>query len=326
MRRAASRAASSAGKWAVPTNGRPCAPRLIDRPIRPLFPKGFRDEVQVLASVLSSDQENDPDVLALTGASAALHASRIPFLGPIAGGRVGYIDGNFVLNPTTEMLQKSSMNLVLAASKLGVVMVEGLTQFLPEELVADALVWGREALTPLLDIQEELRNKVGKPKIEVVAPGQNEELRRTVIELAREDLGKALCVPEKMARKEAKKAVKDKTLEAVAGDGRFAEIPNAATEAAEALADLGKEIVRRRIVEQGVRIDGRDLTTVRDISIETGLAAQGPRFGPVRQGGNQGPDRGHPGKRQRRAENGNPHGNRRQALPVPLQLPPLLRG
>jgi polyribonucleotide nucleotidyltransferase len=245
--------------------------RLIDRPVRPLFPKGFKDEVQILASVLSSDQENDPDVLALTGASAALHNSRIPFMGPIAGGRIGYIDGNFVLNPTTEMLQNSSMNLVLAASRLGVVMVEGLTQFLPEELVADALVWGREALTPLLDMQDELREKVGKPKIEVVAPVQNEELRKVVIELAQEELDKALCVPEKMERKDAKKAVKEKLLAAVAEDERFAEDPNAAKEAAEILGDLGKEIVRRRIAEKGVRIDGRDLTTVRDISIETGL-------------------------------------------------------
>ncbi len=118
--------------------------RLIDRPIRPLFPKGLNHEVQVIATVLSADAIHDPDILAMTGASAALTISNIPFLGPIAGVRVGYIEGNFILNPTTEQITQSELNLVLACTQEGVVMVEGGAKFVPEDLLAEAIAWGQE--------------------------------------------------------------------------------------------------------------------------------------------------------------------------------------
>ncbi|MGE4297819.1 MAG: polyribonucleotide nucleotidyltransferase [Desulfovibrionaceae bacterium] len=245
--------------------------RLIDRPIRPLFPKGFRNEVQVLATVLSADQENDPDVLALCGASAALHISKVPFFGPIAGVRIGRVDGEFVVNPTQDLIDKSDMNLVLAGSKEAVVMVEGSTQFLPETVVADALDFGHNALQPLLAMQHDLREKAGKAKMEVAPVEVNEALKQTVVELASDELDKALQVAEKMARKDAKKAVKESVLAAIAANETYAEDASAPKQAAEFLSGLEKEIVRRRIREQGVRIDGRNTTTVRPIAIELGL-------------------------------------------------------
>ena len=245
--------------------------RLMDRPIRPLFPKGFFDEVQVLATVLSADQENLPDVLALTGASAALHISPIPFLGPIAGGRVGRINGEFVLNPLQSELENSSLNIVLAASREAVVMVEGSASFIPEELLADALDWGHKALQPLIEAQEELRAKAGKPKLEVTPPEQDADLARLVTDLAKPDMSRALTVADKMERRTAKADVREKVFEAMDADERYADNSAAFRQADTILEDLTKAIMRQRIKEQGLRIDGRDLTTVRPIAIELGL-------------------------------------------------------
>ncbi len=250
--------------------------RLIDRPIRPLFPKGFRDEVQVIATVLSADQENDPDILALTGASAALHMSKIPFQGPIAGARIAQVDGEFIINPTTAQLAKSNLDLVMAASRDAVVMVEGLAKVVPHDVLAAALDWGHKAIQPLLDLQEELRSKIGAAKMEFVPPVENAVLKQAVIELATGPLTAALATQGKMARKEAKKAVKKELLAALEQDPRFApdaeaSAPSQLKEAPELLASLEKDLMRKKIKEQGVRIDGRDLTTVRDISIDVGL-------------------------------------------------------
>ncbi|MFN2267443.1 MAG: polyribonucleotide nucleotidyltransferase, partial [Desulfonatronovibrio sp.] len=170
--------------------------RLIDRPIRPLFPKTFKDEVQVIATVLSADPQNDPDVLAISGASAALHISRIPFSGPIAGARIGYIDEEFVLNPSHKLLEQSDLNLIVAATRDGVVMVEGFTEFLPEKLIADAINWGQQQIIPLIDAQHELRSICGIDKINIPAePEKNPELERMVSELVAADLSRALFIP-----------------------------------------------------------------------------------------------------------------------------------
>ncbi|GAB7079020.1 polyribonucleotide nucleotidyltransferase [Megalodesulfovibrio paquesii] len=245
--------------------------RLIDRPIRPLFPKGFKDEVQVIATVLSADQENDPDVLAITAASAALHMSRVPFLGPIAGARIGCVDGEFVFNPTGEVLEKSTLNLVMAASREAVVMVEGAASFIPQDVIASALQWGHAQLQPLLDLQEQLREQVGVEKMAFTPPVEDTELKDAVEALATAGMTEALYVPEKMARKKAKAAVKEQVLKALAEDARFAEAPERLKRASEVISALEKRIVRQRIKNEGVRIDGRNTSTVREIKIDIGL-------------------------------------------------------
>ncbi|MBG0776875.1 MAG: polyribonucleotide nucleotidyltransferase [Desulfovibrionaceae bacterium] len=244
-----------------------CA-RLIDRPIRPLFPKAFRDEVQVLATVLSADQINSPDVLAVTGASAALTISKVPFGGPVAAVRVGRINGEFIANPTHDQTDAAEMNIVLAGSREAVVMVEGMATFMPEKVVAEAIEFGHAALQPLIDAQLALREQVGRPKIEVVAPEETPGLRAAVEEIISADLKAALQVPEKMARKDAKSACKAKLMEALAARPEYAEAPEVLGEADDMLGALTKQIVRARIKDEGVRIDGRDLTTVRPILSE----------------------------------------------------------
>ncbi len=244
--------------------------RLIDRPIRPLFTKGFADEVQVIATVLSADKHVNPDVLALTGASAALHISHMPFEGPIAGARVGYVNNEFVLYPTYKgIAEESSLNLIFAASRDAIVMVEGGGDFVSEDMVADALEWGHQQIMPLLDLQNELRSKVGHDKIEVTAPEKDEELASYVAEIITDDLKVALSTPEKMARKDAKSAAKVKVKEAVAE--KWPEDEAKLKQTGDVLGDLEKKIVRQRIVSEGTRIDGRDTTTVRPLSVEAGI-------------------------------------------------------
>jgi len=244
--------------------------RLIDRPCRPLFPKGFRDEVQIIATVLSADPFTDPDILALTGASTALHISKIPFLGPIAGARVGYVDGQFVLNPSYAALNgPSTLNMVFAASRDAVVMVEGGGKFVSEDLIADALEWGHKQILPLLDLQEEMRAKVGVPKIEFTPPQINPDIDAKVTELATAEMTAALSITDKMERREARKKVKTAVLEAIAAE--YPEHPEFKGQAKELLEKMEKSIMRERIRTTGTRIDLRDLTTVRPIATEVGV-------------------------------------------------------
>ncbi len=244
--------------------------RLIDRPIRPLFPENFRDEVQIIATVLSADPQNDPDVLAISGASAALHTSKIPFFGPLAGARIGYIDGEFILNPSEKLLDQSDLDLIVASTRDGVVMVEGVADFLSEKIISQAIDWAHEKVAPILDIQDQLREKTGQEKMEVPTdPQKDPELERMVQELASEDLSRALNTPEKMERREAKDAVKTRVQEEVVRQldqdseriNRFSEV----------FEDLEKRIMREQVSSQKTRIDGRDLRTVRPLGIEVGL-------------------------------------------------------
>ena len=248
--------------------------RLMDRPVRPLFPKGFRDEVQIIATVLSADKNVNPDVLALTGASAALTISRIPFEGPIVGARVGYVNNEFVLYPTYQgMADDSTLDLVLAASRDAVVMVEGGAQFLSEEIIADALAWGHEQITPLLDLQEKLREQVGVEKLAVVPPEKDEELDASVREMAMDNLKEALQVRDKMERKAARKMVKQGVLDVLIE--RDAEREDEFKKAVPGILEgMEKELVRSMIKNEGKRIDGRDMDTVRDLSIEVGILPQ----------------------------------------------------
>ncbi|UJX39627.1 polyribonucleotide nucleotidyltransferase [Desulfovibrio sp. JY] len=244
--------------------------RLIDRPCRPLFPKGFRDEVQIIATVLSADGVVEPDVLALTAASAALHISKIPFEGPIAGGRVGFVDGQFVFNPTVQqMAGESTLNLTFAASRDAVVMVEGGGKFVSEDMLADALEWGHKSVLPLIDLQEELREKAGKPKIAFVPPAPIAELEKLVHETAEAGLREAFSIKDKMPRRDARKAVKQTVIEAVLA--AFPDEPTYKAKAGDILADMEKKLLRKLIKETGIRLDGRDTKTVRPIAIEVGV-------------------------------------------------------
>jgi len=244
--------------------------RLIDRPIRPLFPKTFKDEVQVIATVLSADPRNDPDVLAISGASAALHISKIPFSGPIAGARIGYIDDQFVLNPSHKLLEQSDLNLIVAATRNGVVMVEGFTEFLSERLIADAISWGQEQIIPFIDAQEKLRELCGKEKIPIPAePEKDPELEKMVYDLAAADLSRVLFIPDKMERRDAKRELSSNFRETMTE--KLGEESDKLTRARQIFENLEKKIVREKILGSKTRIDGRDLTTVRPLTMEIGF-------------------------------------------------------
>ncbi|NLV95766.1 MAG: polyribonucleotide nucleotidyltransferase [Desulfovibrionales bacterium] len=243
--------------------------RLIDRPIRPLFPKGCTHEIQVIATVISSDKEHPADILAMIGSSAALHISDIPFAGPIAALRIGYLDGQFVANPTTAQLAASELNMVLAGTRNAVVMVEGGAQFLSEDIMAEAIAWGHAQLIPILDVQEDLRQVLGKEKFLVSPPAEDKELVDIVQQLASSDLQSALTIPGKMDRKDAKKKVRQTLMEQL--EAQFAETPERLKNVGEILEELEKQLVRQRILHDKIRIDGRNLTTVRPLIMEVGL-------------------------------------------------------
>lgn len=246
--------------------------RLIDRPIRPLFPKGLPEDVQVLASVISSDQENESDVLSITGASAAVMLSPLPFAEPVAGGRIGRVDGAFVLNPTVDEMSRSDLNIVFAASAEALVMVEGEAEFVPEEIIIEAVEWGRKEIQPLIEAQLRLRELAGKLKMEYTPEETDPALEAKVESLAAEyGLADSMRIPEKLSRKEARKAVKEKILAALKEDPAWAENTKALTVAGEIIGQLEKKVVRRRILDEGTRIDGRDTRTVRPIAIQPGI-------------------------------------------------------
>jgi polyribonucleotide nucleotidyltransferase len=240
--------------------------RLIDRPIRPLFPKKWRYETQVIATVLSMDHENDPDVLAMVGASAALSLSDIHFAGPIACVRVGRVDGKLVANPTLEQTQNADINLIVAGSKTGVVMVEGGADMVPEADMLEAIFFGHEALKPLIDIQEQLCSALGKPKREFSIPEPDEELTAKLKTMASERMAEAIVIPEKMERYATLRKIKSETIDAL--EEEYAERRG---EAAEILGDLQKKLSRDLILNQGRRIDGRRFDEIRPITCDVGL-------------------------------------------------------
>ncbi|HHY67348.1 MAG TPA: polyribonucleotide nucleotidyltransferase [Alicyclobacillus sp.] len=242
------------------------ASRLIDRPIRPLFPEGFRNEVQVVALVLSVDQDCPPEIAGMIGTSAALTISSIPFDGPIAGLVVGRVDGQFVVNPTVAQAEKSDMHLVVAGSRSAVVMVEAGANEVPESEMLDAIMFGHEQLQPLIDLQERMRQEIGQEKIVPELHRPQEEIVQAVREFATEKLKTAIRTPEKLAREDAIRAVEEETQE------HFAEqFPEGAADIAEVLHDILKEEVRSAILNEGMRPDGRALDEIRPISCEVGL-------------------------------------------------------
>ena len=238
--------------------------RIIDRPLRPLFPDGYRSETQIIATVLSADQVNNPDVLALTGASAALMVSHVPFNDPVAGGRIAYVDGRYILNPTFEELEGSSMDMVVACTKNAIVMVEGKADELSEDEVLSGIFFAFEQLQPLIDIQLELQKTNGVEKITVEAPKVNEELKAKVAEIAAAGMEKVYNIADKMERGKAYDNLKTEVLEQL--DNEEGEL---AGEISEYLSSFKKSFMRQKTVATGVRIGGRKFDEVRDISCET---------------------------------------------------------
>jgi len=244
------------------------AARLTDRPIRPLFPKGFRNDVQVVATVLSADQENDPDVLVICGASAALSISDIPFKGPVAGVRVGYIDGDYVINPTDSDLERSALDLVVAGTRDAVMMVEAGAKGLTEDIMLEGVRRGHEALQDVIALQERMAAAVGKPKREFPLAATPEELKAGVRELLGDRLRSAIRNADKATRQDATDALKREVVEALSG-GESPEY--SARVVGEAFDSELKRVTRAMILDEGIRPDGRDTTTIRPISSQVGL-------------------------------------------------------
>jgi len=240
--------------------------RLIDRPIRPLFPEGFRNEVQVIATVLSHDLENDPDIVAMVGCSAALTLSGIPFFGPVGACRVAYIDGQFVLNPTAAQQETSKLELVVAGTAEGVLMVESEAQELTEETMLDAVVFGHQSFQPVIQGIIELAERAAKEPWAL--PEQSEEekaLAARVDALARAGLAAAYTEKQKQVRYEKVAAAKEAAKQALVAEGLDPE------KAKGLFKDLEADIVRNAILDTGMRIDGRDTKTVRPIVAEVGV-------------------------------------------------------
>jgi polyribonucleotide nucleotidyltransferase len=237
--------------------------RLIDRPLRPLFPAGFHCETQVIATVLSHDRENDPDVLSLLGASTALVLSDIPWNGPIAAVRIGRIDGRFVINPTTTQLDASDMNVIVAGSRDAIVMVEGGARMVPDGVVLEALFTAHEALQPLIALQDGLQRLVGKPKRAVTPAPLDAELEQRVRQAGLPKLRAALAVQGKHERYAALDAARDAVLAELAPP-----TPERAKETGSLFSRLKKQVVRETIIHERRRLDGRGLADVRPITCE----------------------------------------------------------
>jgi polyribonucleotide nucleotidyltransferase len=241
--------------------------RLTDRPLRPLFPAGYATETQIISTVFSADQENDPDILSILGASCALTISDIPFLGPIAGVRVGFLDGQYVLNPTQSQLVDSKLNLVIAGSRDAVVMVEGGADSLSEEVVLEGIFFGHQGLQPLLDMQDEMRAALGRDKMAVQAiPPVDEELKRKIHDLAATDMLNVITTADKMERSRLSDALAGRVVEQL-----LPEYEEKCGEIKALFKDLKKKMMRDRIVKEHSRIGGRGLDEVRDITCEVGI-------------------------------------------------------
>ncbi len=238
--------------------------RLIDRPLRPLFPESFYNEVQIIATVMSSDNEIDSDIPSLIGASAALAISGIPFDGPIGAARVGYFNGEYLLNPTATELLTSQMDLVVAGTDRAVLMVESEAQQLSEEVMLGAVMYGHEQFQVVIAAINEMADAVGKPTWDWVAPAKNEALIAQIAELAEADLQKAYAIRGKQERTDAIAAIHAKVLAAVPADIEKNHVN-------ELFGALEAKIVRGQILSGEPRIDGRDTRTVRQITIRNGV-------------------------------------------------------
>jgi polyribonucleotide nucleotidyltransferase len=249
-----------------PTTEATLAARLTDRPLRPRFPKGMRNEVQVISTILSVDHVNQPDIMTIIGASAALSISQIPFNGPVAATRMGYIDGELVVNPTFEELTRSKLDLTIAGARDAIIMIESGAKEVSEDIILDALQMGQETNVKIIELQDKLIAEIGKPKVEVkVAESTDPDLLSKVEAIAKAGLEGVIDRGEgRGERNEGTKAVEEKVFEALAEEwGRSV--------VAKAFDDVLKKVVRSKILYEKKRPDGRSLTEVRELSSQVGL-------------------------------------------------------
>ncbi|MCK4326673.1 polyribonucleotide nucleotidyltransferase, partial [bacterium] len=240
--------------------------RLIDRPLRPLFPPGFRNEVQIMAVVLSADAENDPDILAAIGGSAALALSDIPMVKLVGAVRVGRVRGKFILNPTHAQVEEGELEIVVAGTKDGINMVDGGARQISEEVIQSALLFGYQAVRQIIDGIEQLVKMAGKEKRQVELFQVDEEIKRKVAEFAGERITEMISIADKKQREELGNEVAKESL------AHFSEIyPDKEAEIKAALDEIEKKEVRRRIVEGDKRVDGRTKSQIRPISCQVGI-------------------------------------------------------
>ncbi|TDJ29409.1 MAG: polyribonucleotide nucleotidyltransferase [Gammaproteobacteria bacterium] len=242
--------------------------RLIDRPIRPLFPKGFMNEVQVICTVMSVDKDQDPDIASLLGTSAALSISGIPFAGPISAARVGYKDGSYLLNPGYETLGESMLSMVVAGTDSAVLMVESQAEELTEDEMLGAVLFAHQEMQVAITAIKELVAEAGKPRWDWQPAETNEDLLNEVSSQVRTELGDAYRITDKMMRQNRVGELRKSVVEALSGGE---DATHSSDEVSDLFARVEKEIVRQRVLDGEPRIDGRDLRTVRPISVEVGL-------------------------------------------------------
>ncbi len=241
--------------------------RLVDRPLRPLFPKGFTHEVQVILTVISYDPQINPDIPAMIGASAAMSISGLPFAGPIGAARVGYIDGNYVLNPTTAQMESSQLDLIVSGTEHAVLMVESEAKELPEDVMLGSVVFGHDQQQVVISVIKELAAEVNTPAMEWSAPAENTALMNAVAAAGTDSITAAYKIADKLERYGALNTVRAGLVEKVATE----DSGYTADEVKAAVGKLEKKIVRSRIIAGERRIDGRDTTTVRPITVRTGV-------------------------------------------------------
>ena len=242
--------------------------RLIDRPIRPLFPEGFYHEVQVTATVLSSDKENNSDILAMNAASAALMISGVPFLGPMAAARVGEIDGEFILNPTFKELEKSSLDIVVATTDLGIIMIEAGANMVAEKRIVEALEFATESLKPLLKLQKEMKQACGKPEIPAILTLIPEDLMARVTDMAAAEIDQ---INHHKKTKESREDTLKELLKRLRTEIVVEGSPFTEDQVTQAFHELEKLEVRKFILTQGLRTDGRKFDEIRPITCEVGI-------------------------------------------------------
>jgi len=257
--------------------------RLIDRPLRPLFPKGMRNEVQVIVTTISADTEQYMDVMAVNAASAALHISNIPWAGPVAAVRVGRIDGELVINPSIEQLEESDLNLRLAGTADAIIMVEAGADEVPEDVMVQALSFGHAQMQPFIQAQEELRELCGKEKSEPVQKLEDSDLVTAMADKVRSQIDGLLAqYPERHERGQHMKELRESTIEAMVADNEELD----AKVLSEAFGSVMKKAIRQRILD-GVRPDGRDYTTIRQLTSDTGLSPRAHGSGMFKRGETQ---------------------------------------